>query len=515
MIRKRSPFGGLLFALFLGLLGAIDTPRAAAQVCVGDCNLNHQVTIDELLVGAGLVLESAPTAGCPPMDRDGNGIVSIDELVAAEHNLLDDCSITLPTSTPTVTPTFTPTQTPTSTPTTQTPTPTPSPKLEFDIEINPVPAQPGESVQVLIQATNAGTADLFGVEVETTIPAQVSAFTLNFTAGAPATCVGDGNTSVCSPGERLVWTVGRLAAGNGVTLSMLPAVATGAGAPPDGTQISFVATARSNGNVLATEMRNVTVESQRLLDLAVDDDTDPVAPGQALTYRLSFGNGTGSTLAQGTTLRLRLPGGVDFVSASDGGTLSAGVVQWTLGTLSPGQTGSRELVVQVGSALDEGTLLSASAEISDAAAHPTFALADTRVRTAQPLQLSVELNPDPVHPNATVTGTLTVMNTGAVQLLGVQVEVFLPDENANFLTNQTSGASATCVGDGNTLVCSARERLVWTVGTLASHAMTILTMPVPIRNTTVPGRVITFNASASETSGFTAAARASVRVTSP
>jgi len=48
-----------------------------------------------------------------------------------------------------------------------------------------------------------------------------------------------------------------------------------------------------------------------------------VAPGQTLTYLLSFGNRTAGTLAPDAMLSLLLPAGVDFVSASDGGLLNA------------------------------------------------------------------------------------------------------------------------------------------------------------------------------------------------
>jgi hypothetical protein len=117
-----------------------------------------------------------------------------------------------------------------------------------------------------------------------------------------------------------------------------------------------------------------------------------------------------------------------------------------------------------------------------------------------------------VQPGGLVTGQLTVTNTGAVQLLGVAVEVFLPDEIAAFAPNQTSGASATCTNNG---YCLPRQRLIWTVGTLARGAGVTLTMPPHIQANVAPGTVVTFNALASEGSGFTAAARASVRVQTP
>jgi uncharacterized repeat protein (TIGR01451 family) len=211
-----------------------------------------------------------------------------------------------------------------------------------------------------------------------------------------------------------------------------------------------------------------------------------------------------------------VPVGTEFVSASDGGTQNTdGVVEWTVGTLNPGQTGSHQVVVQVDAALPSGAVLQAAAQIDDNTGRRTRAAADTRVETGVPLQLTFDLTPDPAAPGATLTGTLVVTNTGAVQLLGVTVAVFLPDEIAQFATSVTSGASATCIGDQFTTQCSVREQLVWTVGTLAPSATGTLTMPPHLLATVVPGKVIPFNASASENSGFTASARASVRVQGP
>jgi hypothetical protein len=90
--------------------------------------------------------------------------------------------------------------------------------------------------------------------------------------------------------------------------------------------------------------------------------------------------------------------------------------------------------------------------------------------------------------------------------------VFLPDEIVPFYTSQTSGASATCSGTNG---CSPRELLLWSVGTLAPGAGVTLTMPPPIQATVAPGTVVTFNALASESSGFSAVARASVGVQTP
>jgi len=125
------------------------------------------------------------------------------------------------------------------------------------------------------------------------------------------------------------------------------------------------------------------------------------------------------------------------------------------------------------------------------------------------------MTPNPVRPATMLTGTLTVMNTGAAQLLGVTAEVFIPDEIVQFNANLTSGATVSCSGDAYPALCAARERVVYTVGMLGPGAMALLTLPPPVANTVTPGRVVSFNARAADGSGFTANARASVGVRTP
>lgn len=518
----------LVTVLLCGTAVAGAWRPAAAQVCVGDCDLNLEVTISELIRAVNIALGLADVPTCEAADANGDGQVTVNELILAVNNALLGCRVTAPTatdtvtatatSTPTATDTFTPTATPSDTPTftptatatdtatatlTHTPTftPTPLPQLQVVLEAGPDPARPGETVRVAITVTNVGTNPALDLRVEMTIPTQVAAFAVNLTSGGTATCIGDGNPALCSPQERLEWALGTLPPGASVHLTAPPAIASGATTTPaDGTEVNFTARARGAGNLLGTATRVVTVNSQRVLDLAVDTDHDPVVAGESLTYRLHFGNRAGATLAPGATLRLPVPAGATVVLASDEGMPVGDVVTWTLGTLSPGQTGDRTVIVQV----DDPTVLavlSAEAEIADDAGHRTRAGVSTRIDAERPLHLSMELNPDPVQPGQLVNGLLTVTNTGAVQILGVQVEVFLPDENAGFAATTTSGAPATCIGDGNPGFCSARERLVFTIGTLAAGAGVTLGMPLPIGPSITEGRVVTVVGRAQESSG--------------
>ena len=60
-------------------------------VCVGDCDGNGSVAINELIRGVNIALGLADVATCIAMDRDGNGAVAIAELIAAVNNALHGC----------------------------------------------------------------------------------------------------------------------------------------------------------------------------------------------------------------------------------------------------------------------------------------------------------------------------------------------------------------------------------------------------------------------------------------
>lgn len=89
-----------------------------SAACVGDCNGDGSVTIDELVAGLSLALGGRAVDTCPRFDPNGDGRATINELVTAVGNAEYGCGI--PPPPPTSTPTLTPTQT-------RTPSPTPSP----------------------------------------------------------------------------------------------------------------------------------------------------------------------------------------------------------------------------------------------------------------------------------------------------------------------------------------------------------------------------------------------------
>ncbi|MFI5396006.1 MAG: carboxypeptidase regulatory-like domain-containing protein [Candidatus Binatia bacterium] len=90
----------------------------AQQLCVGDCNGNDQVTVDELLTMVNIALGNAGISTCRAGDANDDGQISVDEILTAVNNSLNGCPLSpSATPTPTVTSTATVMSTPTSTPT--------------------------------------------------------------------------------------------------------------------------------------------------------------------------------------------------------------------------------------------------------------------------------------------------------------------------------------------------------------------------------------------------------------
>jgi putative Ig domain-containing protein len=144
-------------------------PTILTAACVGDCNADGAVTVDELLLGVNIALGTAAATACASVDANGDGEVTINELLAAVNAALDGCPATVtPTETPPVTSTptspelATATATQTDTPV-QVPTATPSPTPTGTEAVNHAPdvpcfgiyhGYPGSEIALPIDATD-------------------------------------------------------------------------------------------------------------------------------------------------------------------------------------------------------------------------------------------------------------------------------------------------------------------------------------------------------------------------
>lgn len=110
------------------LLACAGHPARAGTTlpCVGDCNRDGNVIVNELVTGVNIALGFTAVKLCGKLDRDGSSSVSVDELVQAVKALLRGCMDPVtPPATPTVTLTSTP-EVPTPTSTVDVPSATPA-----------------------------------------------------------------------------------------------------------------------------------------------------------------------------------------------------------------------------------------------------------------------------------------------------------------------------------------------------------------------------------------------------
>lgn len=136
---------------------SFSSVRAVPAVCLGDCDGDGEVTIDEIIRGVNIALGLAALGTCPVFDTSGDGEVTVDELIVSVTNALNRCpedpspsptSTLSPTTTATreiatatttpsasATPTATGSPTVTATPTAMEPSATPT------LELSPTPSQ--------------------------------------------------------------------------------------------------------------------------------------------------------------------------------------------------------------------------------------------------------------------------------------------------------------------------------------------------------------------------------------
>ena len=150
------------------------------------------------------------------------------------------------------------------------------------------------------------------------------------------------------------WTSTTLGAGESVSYLLPPTISA---STVDGTAIAWTATVRDTTGVRATDSQTLSVDTSVAFKPAIDQDQDqdPVAAGGRMIYTVTYGNIAGA-YATDTALSFPIPAGGSFVSATNGGTFTNGVVTWDIGILFDGTTGQVQVVVNIAADVAAGTL---------------------------------------------------------------------------------------------------------------------------------------------------------------
>jgi hypothetical protein len=68
-------------------------PTATPGRCVGDCDRNGQVRVNEMVTGVNIALERGQLSQCPSFDINNNLRVEVNELVSGVNSLVRGCVV--------------------------------------------------------------------------------------------------------------------------------------------------------------------------------------------------------------------------------------------------------------------------------------------------------------------------------------------------------------------------------------------------------------------------------------
>jgi hypothetical protein len=166
--RRILGIGG--FVSLIAVMGATSPRAAVAAGCIGDCDGDGEVTVDEIVLGVNIALSSAALSTCPVFDANGDGEVTVEEIIVAVNNALTSCPV-MPTATSTPRPSATSTVTPI--PTIPIPTNTPRPTLTLAPTFTPTSTRqpsPTNTPTVIPSSTQTPTVVEASTPTQTAVP---------------------------------------------------------------------------------------------------------------------------------------------------------------------------------------------------------------------------------------------------------------------------------------------------------------------------------------------------------
>jgi hypothetical protein len=222
-------------------------------------------------------------------------------------------------------------------------------------------------------------------------------------------------------------------------------------APGQSKEFTFNAKASSTGNynntaqvttaqgVQADASASVTVVKP-VLTIACDAPEHAIF-GRNFEMCLTVRN-TGDAPSEATVISAALSGGT-FVSATDGGTVSAGTVTWNIGSLAPGDT--RKVCVTV--VADAGSTVNINATARGTCADQVDTSCRTQVAGVPGILLEVVDDVDPIPVGSTTTYTIRVTNQGNSPITNVRVTA-RRDEDSQEVVSATGVTQPTQIAEG-------------------------------------------------------------------
>ncbi len=233
------------------------------------------------------------------------------------------------------------------------------------------------------------------------------------------------------------------------------------------------------------------IPAQPLMALSKTDGATVTAPGQTLTYTLTFTN-TGVGPAHNVTLSDTLPAGVSFQSCSLGAlagscSASGGVVTFTLtDPVAPGAGGSVTTSVLVTASGPATLTNTATLTYTDSAGQPRppVSASDSTAVPAQPLMaLSKTDGATVTAPGQTLTYTLTFTNTGVGPAHNVTLSDTLP-AGVSFQSCSLGALAGSCSASGGVVTFTLTDPVApGAGGSVTTSVLVTASGPATLTNT--------------------------------
>ncbi|MFN8595671.1 MAG: hypothetical protein U0559_05765 [Anaerolineae bacterium] len=326
----------------------------------------------------------------------------------------------------------------------------------------PAAVNAGDALVYTVVVTNTGLVTATGVVITDAVPLN----TTFASASDPHTL----NSDVVS------WAIGTL----GVGASTLVTLAVNVASPLfNGTAITNTAHVTSNEGITGSSTIVVPVNAAHTLDIIKTANVDHVFAGRLLTYTLAYTIG-GNEPALGVTISDTVPASTTYQTCS-GATCNqaAGLVTWSIGTVTPIGTGVVTLTVLINSDVPSGTLVVNRTSITDNSALIATSEVSVPVWSLPAFAITKTTEITLAHANRPITYTIVVTNTG----LGPATETVITDE-LPISTTFSSCGPAPCTQVG--------AIVSWTIGTLLPAQSTTVTLIV-VANSDVPSDTFIYN----------------------
>ena len=343
---------------------------------------------------------------------------------------------------------------------------------------------PGQSLTYTLTFTNTGAGDAYNITLSDNLPASVTYQSCNL-GSLSGTCSESGGVVTFT-------LTNPLAAGDSASVSttvQVNATVTGPTTLTNTATLNYTDSANQpRPQVSASD--STQVPAQPTIVLSKTDGSTVTAPGQTLTYTLTFTN-TGVGDAYNITLSDTLPAGVSYQSCSPACNVSGSTVTFNLGTLAAGASASVSITVQVDTTVTGPTTLTNTATLNytDSANQPrpqvsasdsTYVPGPTTVDLIKRASLVVDSNSDNLAgPGDVIEYTLVLTNTGPEIALRLNVSD-TPDANTTLVVGSVAATPPTAViVSGNTTGDAAVEV---TLDELAVNAVLTITFRVQVNN---------------------------------